>query len=147
MKEAMRLRIGHYIVRAPHGDGRGGVFGNPPFVRHSSVRLVSGESHALRPVARAKRRLMRTESRAFTSGFPCNTTATHPAAPLGSGELRAKKGIKVGSRNAPVPIGIRFPDEHREELSQSESRKRVLPRDRGRAGTFAPTRGSFATRK
>ena len=32
MKEAMRLRIGHYIVRAPHGDGRGGVFGIPPFM-------------------------------------------------------------------------------------------------------------------
>ena len=30
--------------------GGGGVFGNPPFVWHSSVRLVSGESHALRPV-------------------------------------------------------------------------------------------------
>ncbi len=44
MKEAMRLRIGHYIVRAPHGDGRGGVFGNPPFNRHSFAALVSGRS-------------------------------------------------------------------------------------------------------
>ena len=25
MKEAMRLRIGHYIVRAAYGDGWGGV--------------------------------------------------------------------------------------------------------------------------
>ena len=52
MKEAMRLRIGHDIVRATHGDGRGGVFGNPPFVRHSSVRPVSGDSLALLPVNR-----------------------------------------------------------------------------------------------
>ena len=38
MKEAMRLRIGHYIVRATHSKslrmvmGGGGVFGIPPFM-------------------------------------------------------------------------------------------------------------------
>ena len=44
MKEAMRLRICHYIVRATHGDGWGGVFGIPPFNRHSFAALVSGWS-------------------------------------------------------------------------------------------------------
>ena len=83
---------------APHGDGWGGVFGNPPFVRHSSVRLVSGESHALRPVIRAKRRLMRTESRAFTPGVPCNTTAAHHAAPLGS-RRRSAPPLNFATRN------------------------------------------------
>ena len=83
---------------APHGDGWGGVFGIPPFAWHSSVRLVSGDSLAHSPASRAIRRLMRTECRAFTSGFPCNTTATHPAAPLGS-RRRSAPPLSFATRN------------------------------------------------
>ena len=81
---------------APHGDGLGGVFGIPPFAWRSSVRLVSGDSLAHSPASRAIRRLMRTECRAFTSGFPCNTTATHPAAPLGSRSGASRWEFSVG---------------------------------------------------
>ena len=81
---------------APHGDGLGGVFGIPPFAWHSSVRLVSGDSLAHSPASRAIRRLMRTECRAVTPGFPCNTTATHPAAPLGSRSGASRWEFSVG---------------------------------------------------
>ena len=112
MKEAMRLRICHYIVRATHGDGRGGVFGNPPFNRHSFAALVSGWSArdcqwqsaalcgempcllsrllaatSLRSCARLRLRGFPPKASLYYGAFgvPCNTTATHPAAPLGSG--------------------------------------------------------------
>ena len=41
---------------------------------------------------------MRTEGRAFTPGFPCNTTATHPAAPLGS-RRRSAPPLNFATRN------------------------------------------------
>ena len=41
---------------------------------------------------------MRTEGRAFTPGFPCNTAATHPAAPLGS-RRRSAPPLSFATRN------------------------------------------------
>ena len=41
---------------------------------------------------------MHTECRAVTPGFPCNTTATHPAAPLGS-RRRSAPPLSFATRN------------------------------------------------
>ena len=79
---------------APHGDGREGVFGNPPF--HGSLVGAPGQWGFARTGLPFGPNLVSAHAHRMPlrhSGVPCNTFTAHPAAPLGS---RAAKRRPVG---------------------------------------------------
>ena len=85
------------------GMGGEGVFGSLPFMARSSVRLVSGDSHArVCPSGQTSCRLMRTECRFAIPGVPCNTFTAHPAAPLGSGAA-FRRPVSFAPYHPPLP--------------------------------------------
>ena len=74
----------------------GGVVFSGPSLQSALVRRTCQRSVGSRLLR--NRRPYAAKCRAFFPGIPCNTTATHPAAPLGSGR-RSAPPLSFATRN------------------------------------------------